>query len=108
MDGRRRDEEVHVGDTLSRAPQIGSDASEDFHNRPREEQRFELIEKLTIRRQLRLGVGITESALEDLSVRDDADPYAFVPRFPKRDFSMGVATEQCDQHVGVEEKFTGG
>ena len=82
MYGRRRDEEIHVGDELSCTPQLGSGTSEDFHDRPREGQRFELIEKLTIRRQLRLGVGITESALEDLSVRDDADADPCAPQFP--------------------------
>lgn len=79
MHGRGRDEQIHVGNELPCAPHVGSDTGETFHDWHREGQHFKLLEKLTMRRQSRLGIGIAECALEDLSVRDDADPYAFAP-----------------------------
>ena len=107
MQGCCRNEQVHVRDEVSRASQIGSDASEELHYWPGERKRFELIEKLTIRRELRLGIRIAEGALENLSVRNDAHPHTFLPHVLERMYGTRVAAEDCDQYVRVEQMLHG-
>ena len=73
---------TEVGNEVAHAPQIGADAREDFRDGIGEGEHCKLDEKLSIRRQLRTGVRMTESPLEDLGVRDDADADPCAPQTP--------------------------
>lgn len=80
LDGRGRDEEIAVRNQPSRAAQLGSDAAERFHDRIRERQGLELSEERVQLREPNGSINISEDALEEFAMGDDAHSEAIRAR----------------------------
>ena len=102
-DRRRRNQQIHVGNTLTLPAECGAQARKLFDDGIGHGQDGEVAQERPESIERGLGIRATEGAFVDFSNRDDADRQAVVTQALKQVLRLGTANGRIDQPIGVNQ-----
>jgi len=107
VNGRGADEEVEVGNQETLLPERAANLSENGHDCVGEREECEGGEKLPILVQQSRWFGKAKGALEELAVRDDADPDTLARQLLQRIHNARSADRSIDEDLGIDQILHG-
>lgn len=101
--GRRRDQEIHVGNELTLPAERGAQARKLFDDGISHGQDGEVAQERTQASEGGLGIRGAKGAFVDFSHRDDADCQALVTQALEQVLRLGTANGCIDQPIGINQ-----